>query len=204
MKNTLTAFLLFFCVSNFAQEIAENVSEPSEKAIKFDAQVRFQVLYPIQFGDHVLSEAYDSKPGLGFSMSFLNIKNFKFGAGYNIEFYKVTDKQLTGEFGTSHNSSVFGTVNYEVRVTEKFSVHPNVGMGYAVLRNKDKGSNFGKQDGTEYRAGLITDFKFNKTISLIFGASYIYTKYEINTAPEFEKFFGDSRKIQLSIGLQLD
>lgn len=203
MKNSLLAFLLFFSVQSFSQEV-EKASWQSENFVKFDAQLRFQVLYPIQFGNYALSKAYDSNPGVGVNMSFLNIKNFKIGAGYNIEFYKVTDKQLMGNFNIANYSSVFGTVNYELKIAEKVSFYPNIGVGYAMLKQKAGSSNFGHQDGIEYRAGFITDYKFNKTVSLFFGANYIYSKYQINTAPEYEKFFGNSQKIQLSIGLQIE
>jgi len=207
MKKITLAFLLFFSVSLFAQEaeVKEKKSWQSENFVKFDAQLRFQILYPIQFGDYALSKSYNSNPGIGINMSFLNVKNFKIGAGYNIEFYKVTDKQTIGNFSTSNYSSVFATVNYELKMAEKISIYPNLGVGYAMLRQKaGGGSNFGKQDGTEYRVGFITDYKFNKTLSLFFGANYIYSKYQINTAPEYEKFFGNSQKIQLSIGLQIE
>lgn len=206
MKKFTLVFLLFFSLSFFAQEVEteEKKSWQSENFVKFDAQLRFQILYPIQFGDYALSKAFHSNPGIGINMSFFNVKNFKIGAGYNIEFYKVTDKQTMGNFNTSNYSSVFATVNYELKMAEKVSIYPNLGVGYAMLKQKSNGSNFGKQDGTEYRAGFITDYKFNKTLSLFFGANYIYSKFKINTAPEYEKFFGNSQKIQLSIGLQIE
>lgn len=203
MKIKIFAFLLFFGIQTYAQEV-EKESWQSGNFIKFDAQLRLQALYPIQFGDYALSKAHNSNPGIGINMSFFNIKNFKVGAGYNIEFYKVTDKQIMGNFNTSNYSSVFALVNYELKIAKKTSIYPNIGVGYAKLKQRNGSSNFGSQDGTEYRAGFITDYKFNKTISLFFGANYIYSKFQINTASEYEKFFGNSQKIQLSIGLQIE
>ena len=92
---------------------------------------------------------------------------------------------MIGNFSTSNYSSVFGMVNYEFKMAEKVSIYPNIGIGYARLKQKNGGSNFGYQDGTEYRAGFITDYKFNKTVSLFFCANYKYSKYQINNVPEY-------------------
>ena len=215
MKNYTILFLCFFVIQSFAQETKKETKEQTKQEVKreswqsgnyvkFDAQLRIYLLQPIQFGNNALSKAHDSKPGVGINMSFLNIQNFKIGAGYNFESYKITDKEIMGNFNYSNYSSVFANVNYETKITENISFHPNVGIGHVFLKQKSPSVHFKPQEGVEYRIGFVTDYKFNNTVSLFFGANYIYSKYKINTAPEYEKFFGNSQKLQLSIGLQIE
>lgn len=202
-KNTLL-FMCLIVIQSFAQETKKE-SWQSGNYVKFDVQLRVYLVQPIQFGNHALSKAHEARPGAGINMSFLNIQNFKIGGGYNFESYKIIDKQMMGNFNYSNYSSIFGNVNYEIEVAKNISFHPNIGIGYAFLRQKTAGVlHIQPQEGVEYRIGFVTDYKFNKTFSLFCGANYIYSKYEINTAPEYEKYFGNSQKLQLSIGIQIE
>jgi hypothetical protein len=196
----ITLLFLIFTIQTFAQE----EEKKSENFVKFDILLRIHAIYSFQIGDYSLAKSHTSYPGIGVSLSLIDIQNFKIGAGYNLEIYNVSDHEKIGNFNASNYSSVFGTLNYEIKVFDKVSVYPNVGIGAAILHQKSGFDSYGYQNGIEYRAGLISDYKISKNVSFFFGVNYIYSKLNMDTNPEFKDYFSNAKKFQLSLGLQID
>ena len=196
----ITILLLILSLQTFGQE----EEKKNENFVKFDVLFRVHAIYSFQMGNYSLAKSHTTYPGIGLSMSLIDIQNFKIGAGYNLEIYDVTDHELIGNFNVSNYSSVFGTVNYEIKVLPKVSLYPNVGIGVAILHQKSGLDSYGYQQGTEYRAGLITDYKVSKNVSFFFGVNYIYAKLNMDTHPDFKDYFSTAQKVQLSLGLQID
>lgn len=196
----ITLFFLIFATQMFGQQ----EEKQNTNFVKFDILFRFHAIYPIQFGNYSLAKSHNAYPGVGVSLSLIDIQNFKIGAGYNLEFYDVSDHEIIGNFNATNYSSIFGTINYEVKAFEKVSLYPNIGIGAAILHQKSGFDSYGYQNGIEYRAGLITDYKVGKNVSIFLGVNYIYSKLNMDTYPNFKDYFSNAQKIQLSVGLQID
>ena len=165
---------------------------------------KFQLLYPVPFGDNALAKAYDNDLGFGIELGLFKYSNFRLGGGYNIVQYKVANRQLIGNIRNANYTSVYGNVSYEHRLSEKISVIPDIGYGFAQLVQRSSSQSFGKQDGNELRIGLNGNYNFTKFSSVFIGLHFIHTSLDINTSPEYEKFFGKMNQVQFAVGLAFD
>jgi hypothetical protein len=198
MKKILLLFVLSLSAVAFSQETK------SKKAIHFDPLARVYGIYPVQFGEHSLSKSHNAVAGFGMNLSFVNFKNLRLAAGFDRVQYHVTDEALVGTFSTSNYTAVYGEFSYEYALSPKISLLPAIGFGYAGLQQINGNDRYGNQDGSEFRAGLMADYRVARKLSLFFGAKYIGSKLNMSTSPEFVDYYGKATQVQLSLGLKIN
>ncbi|MEO5777977.1 MAG: outer membrane beta-barrel protein [Flavobacterium sp.] len=199
MKNYTCLLLLLFSSIVFAQ----NDNEAKKPELTFKINARFQLLYPIQFGNTALAKAHEPKLGVSAQMNFLNYQNFKAGFGFDFVTYKITDKQMIANLSNSKYTSAYFLLSYEYKLNEKFLISPNIGYGSASLELGSRSSRFGKQNGNEIRIGGVIDYKIGKSTYAFGGINYVTNSLDVETAPEYQSFFSKANQIQLSIGIRL-
>ena len=193
----LSAVLLCtFCVSG--QETK------AKKDFRFDPLIRVGAIYPIQFGDHSLSDAHRSNPGFEFSMSFFNFKNFRLAAGFDRVQYNVQNHQLVGNFANSNYTGIYGEVSYEFLTVKKISLLGDVGFGYANVQQASGTTHFGNQEGNEFRVGAFADFRFAKRFSVFAGAHYIGSNLNMQTNAAYVDYYGKATQIQVTLGIKVN
>jgi hypothetical protein len=190
-------FSLFFLQFIYSQE-TEN-----KNLVKFNHDIRFNAIVPLNFGDNFLNESNDSYIGVGTNFSFLRIDNFKLGAGYDFIFYTTSDITRAGNINGANLHTYYGDVSYEINVLEKLNIEPYFGFGGVELKFRSSGRNFGKQTGNNLRIGFNTDYKLAKRLSAFVGICYSHYNLDINTSPEFVSFYDNAKMIQINIGLKI-
>jgi len=191
----LSLMFLLFGATLFAQ---------GEDRFELNTVWKFQLLYPVAFGDNALAKSYDNNFGLGIELGLFKYNNFRLGGGYNIVQYTVTDPQMIGNIKNANYDSMYGYLSYDFQVADKIAMIPDVGYGGAGFSQRNSSRSFGSQNGNEYRAGLTGNYNFTEYSSVFVGLHFIHTSLDINTSPEFEKFFGKMNQIQFAVGVQFD
>lgn len=182
----------------FAQEKAW------KKDIHPDPLIRPHVFLPVAIGDNLLSEAHKETVGVGLDMSFVSIYNFHLGVRYHFTAYEVTDVSLAGNFKNSRYWGLGPFVSYEVPLATRMSLWPEIGVGYAALKQQFTGERIADQEGIEFRAGVFADYKFNRYVSIFTGVSYLNSKMRISANPEIRDFYERLQQLQISFGLQFE
>ena len=198
MKN-YTCFLLLVC-SGIVYAQSDNITPKPD--LDFKVNARFQLLYPIQFGNTALAEAHKPRPGFSAQINLLNYQNFKAGFGFDFVTYDITNKQMIANLSTSKYTSAYFLLSYEYKLNEKILITPNIGYGSATLELGSRNSRFGGQSGSEFRVGGILDYKIGKSIYVFGGINYVINKFDVETSPEYKSFFSKANQIQLSLGLR--
>ncbi len=187
-----------------------SAQETEEKAFHLEPMVRLHGILPISMGDHYLSKANDAKVSVGFNLGMFEYHKFRLMAGADHILYEPTDITMTADIKRSRYTSFYAIVSYEIPVVKHLSVQPYAGGGFAELyfRRSENSINFTdvnikKQRGAEYRVGFYLDYKLAKVISVFTGVNYVGSNMRINTAPEFESYFGKAETMQINLGLKL-
>lgn len=196
MKLKVLVFLFFFHFS-YSQE-TEN-----KNLVKFNHDIRLNLIIPSTFGDNFLAKANENKLGIGTNFSFLRIHDFKLGVGYDFIPYKTTDISRVGNIKSSEFHMLYGDVSYEIKIIDKLNLEPYFGYGGAKLKFKSDGRNFGNQTGNNIRIGLNTDYQLAKRFSVYIGFCYLKSNMDINTAPEFVSFYDDTKLFQFTFGIKI-
>lgn len=195
MKKILISLLLFSSFV-YTQEI-----EKRDRIFSFNHQFFTYIHNHKNFGDNFLSKA--NKPtlvGFGFQYNLMKFYNVKFGFGYEYLPYKVTDESMAGNIKSTNHNGLFSRFQYEYALRQKFSIEPYAGIGYSIIKQKNGNRNFGKFNGTSFTVGTNIVYELNNYMSLFGGTNYTYTKYDVKTASDYEKFFQNSNQIQFSLG----
>lgn len=197
MKYTL--LLLIFCIKlSYGQE------KNTKSILGFKPDFNLYAIIPSNFGDNYLSKATKPNVGLGANLYILELKHFQIGMGYEYINYSTTDITRAGNINTTRNSSLFGLLGYKIKVSNNFNLQPYLGMGSVKLKFKSTDRNFGHQDGNNFRIGFNTNYKLSHSFFVFAGVSYVSSKYNINTSPEFVSFYDNSKAIQLNLGVKIN
>ncbi len=180
-----------------AQEIEE------KKTFEFAPKARIYAISSLNFGDNQLADAYGTNYGIGTSLSFFSLANFRPALNYELSRYQIVKPELTRATGNSSTFwSVFGTVAYDIPITKEVIIAPDFGIGYSQLTLGAGKTRFGNQGGTQFRAGLSTNYKFASAAAVFVGVHYIYTTLQVSTHPDFESYYNHGQQIQFAIGFQ--
>lgn len=197
MKYTLP--LLIFCFKlSYGQE------KNNKSTLAFKPEFRLYSIISNNFGDNYLSKANKPNIGLGSNFDFIELKHFHIGIGYEYINYSVTDITRAGNINNTQYSTFHGLLGYEIKLSNDFNLQPYLGIGSVKLKFKSEDRNFGHQDGTNFRIGFNTNYKLTQSIFAFAGVSYVSSKYDINTNPEFVSFYDNSKTIQLNIGIKIN
>lgn len=190
--------------------------DTKEPAFSIGPMVRVHGIYPINFGDNYLADSNNPKVSVGFNMSFFDVYGFRLAVGVDHIFYNTNNLEMAGDVSRTKYMAVYGIVSYDIPITNKFSAQPYLGAGWAGLRFKRTGehqtSNYlssfndygvSSQEGSEFRAGFYLDYKIAKIVSVFTGLNYVRTSYGVDTAAEFEDYFGKSSAMQINLGLKI-
>ncbi|MBF4471278.1 outer membrane beta-barrel protein [Flavobacterium sp. HJJ] len=190
--------LILFCL-----KISYGQEKKTKALVNFKPEFSQYAIIPFNFGDNYLAKANKSNVGLGTNFSFLQVQHFKLGMGYDYIFYSITDLSKAGNVGSSRYNSFYGTLAYEIKLSNELYLQPYLGLGSINLNFKNGNRSFGHQTGTDFRIGFNFDYRLNKIISAFTGIGYVSSKYDINTAPEFVSFYDNSKMLQINIGIKL-
>lgn len=196
MKFNILFFLFFL-------QILHSQETKNTNLVKFNHDIRVNAIIPSNFGDNFLSEASDPNLGIGVNFSFLRIKNFKLGIGYDLLYYSTTDVSRAGNIDGSEFHTVYGDISYEIKILERLNIEPYFGFGDSKLKLKSDGRSFGNQTGNNWRIGFNTDYKLSKHFSGFVGLCYLNSNLDIKTSPEFVSFYDHAKMIQVNIGLKI-
>ena len=210
MKKTILLLALMSLQLLVAQE------DKKEPAFSIGPMVRVHGIYPINFGDNYLADSNDPKVSIGLNMSFFDIYGFRLAVGVDHIFYNTNNLVMAGDVSRSKYMAIYGTISYDIPIANKFSAQPYLGAGWAGIRFKRAGehqtSNYlsglndygvSSQEGSEFRAGFYLDYKVAKIVSVYTGLNYVRTSYGVDTAAEFEDYFGKSSTMQINLGLKI-
>lgn len=198
MKNFICLLLIFYTCFSFAQ--TDNKAKKPE--LQFKVNTRLQMIYPIQFGNTALAKAHQPRIGFTGQLNVLDFNGFKAGVGFDFVTYEITDKQMIANLSTSKYTSGYFLISYEYRPNQKVCITPNFGRGSSSLYLGSRNSRFGGQSANEFRVGGIIDYKIGKSTYVCGGVSYITSKFDIETAPEYKSFFSKANQLQLSLGIR--
>lgn len=192
--------ILFFVLPYFATAQEEPIE--TKQGLSFTPGLLVYLKHDNDFGNSFLTEAHDSKfPGSGFQFNFLRYRNFVFGLGMEFMTYKVVDITMAGNINKGTTSNVFFKTHYLLNLGDSWSLEPNLGIGGSRFRQKSKEKNLNGFSGTKFYAGTNFTYKFDDVIGVFAGLKYAFTKYQVNTAPEFENYFRNSSQIQAIFGI---
>lgn len=204
MKKNIALLLLLSVGSLFAQE-QKPEEKPKKKEFTFEASGRLKAIYPMQFGDHSLSEAHNANVGVGWNLSFFNYKNFRVSPGLDLVQYRVSDHALVGNFSKTNYTSANLTFSYEVPLTKSVSMSPDVGFGYVYITQRGGSNNrFGEQEGNELRAGLTADFKLSPLFGVFVSGRFIHSSLKMETNVAYQNFYDSANQIQLAVGIKIN
>lgn len=182
---------------------AQNIDKPKIRPeLEFKVNARFQLLYPIQFGNTALAKAHSPFIGFSSQLNLLDFMGFKAGFGVDLVTYKITDRQMIANLNASKYTSAYLLLSYEYKLSQKFLITPNIGYGSASLDLGSRDSRFGGQSGNEFRIGGILDYKIGKSTYVFGGINYISNTLDVETAPEYKSYFSKAKQIQLSLGIR--
>jgi len=197
MKHIL--FILIFCIKfSYGQE------KNTKSILAFKPEFSLYSIIPNSFGDNYLSKANKPNIGLGTNFDFIELKHFHIGIGYEYINYSITDITRAGNINNTRYSTFHGLLGYEIKLSNNFNLQPYLGMGSVKLKFKSGDRNFGHQDGTNLRIGFNTNYQLTQSFFAFAGVSYVSSKYDINTNPEFVSFYDSSKTIQLNIGVKIN
>jgi hypothetical protein len=196
MKYSL--LLILFCLNiSYGQE------KKTKSILTFNPEFSLYAIIPNNFGDNYLAKANKPHIGIGTNLNFIQVQHFKLGMGYDYISYSITDITKAGNIGSSRYNSVYGTLGYEIKLSNEFYLQPYLGFGSVKLNFKSGDRSFGHQTGNDFRIGFNLDYKLDKTISAFAGLGYLSTNYDVKTAPEYISFYDNSKMLQINIGIKL-
>lgn len=196
MKYILLLFIICLKIS-YGQE------KKSKTSLDFIPEFSLYVISPNNFGENYLAKANKSRIGIGANLYLIQCKHFKLGMGYDYVGYSITDVSRAGNIGSSRYNSFYGLLGYEIKLSNEFYLQPYLGLGSVKLKFKSADRSFGHQNGNDFRIGCNIDYKLDKTVSAFGGFGFVFSNYNINTAPEFVSFYDNSKMLQINIGIKI-
>ncbi|RZJ65493.1 MAG: hypothetical protein EOO50_13600 [Flavobacterium sp.] len=194
--------LALFATASLAAQ--EKDSLETNKGFRVHVRMRFHVAYPIAFGDNFYGEGHDPIIGFGLNGSLLQVSNLRFGLGFEYAVFDVKDQAMIGTFENSTFKMYYVFGEYDKRISQKVTLTPGIGVGYASNRHGSWTEDYGRQNGYAVRAGLNTSLQVSKHGYFYLGVHYIYGNFTVDTEDAFEDYYSKTNQIQLSLGFQID
>lgn len=191
---------IYFFILLYSSSFGQKDSITINKTPKFDAEFRIKTFSPTHFGNNFLAKSNKSELNFGLNLDLLEYNNFILGGGFDYTYYSITDITRAGDVNSTKLKNFYGNVSYKQKITDKIDLMPNIGAGYSLITYSQ--IRFGGQDGTNFRIGFNADYKLNTFLCATLGATYIYSKYKINTSPDFVSFYDNMKILQISLGIK--
>lgn len=173
------------------------------KKLEFEPSFRMNIAQNINYGTNFLADANNPALGYGFDFGFLHYSNFNAYFGYEHSYYRTTKIEKTGNINSTRLNSLTFKVLYETPVCKDFSAQPFIGVGAPTLHFKSDDQSFGRQNGTDFTIGSYLNYNLSKSFAIYLGAEMNYSKYKIETVPEYESYYKNANAIKISCGIRL-
>lgn len=207
MKYPSIFVIFLFSLQSFAQIHVKSTEKPitNDQEDKFGISGVFRLypIVPVHFGNNVFAKAHKTNIGIGGNLAVLRYGDFRTGFSYELNYYEVSDVSKVGNFRTSNNQNFTGFVSYDYKINNKIILVPNVGYGTSYVKQKTSSKRFGNYSGTHFKLGLYTDYEVAKSLAAFIGLHYMYTKYSIDTNPQFENYLENIPQLQFTVGLKI-
>lgn len=179
-------------------------STKTKKEFKFEEEFSIYGFKTKHYGNNFLNKA--NKPeiaGFGAQLVLFKVHDLGFGIGGDLLSYRVTDKALGGNIERSNIKRLYGKLIYYVNINEDIRIEPLVGYDKFIIQQRSGDKKFGRQEGNAFIIGTNVTYKIDKTLAFFIGIEYLKSKIEVNTNPEFETFFNQSKQLNLKLGILL-
>lgn len=197
---------LIACASGFAQD---SVTKPAKRVKPIYKMHSIGVAkvyagYPIAIGENLLSKSYTGLYSYNIEFSFLEIYGVNFGVGGGSSGYKSKNDVYANDFENAQFITLYPTLWKRLKISEKWNICPEAGVGLAVLMERTPGERDQLQETTLLRAGVIGNYKLNYYFSLNMGVTFQYADFQVDTAAELQDYYSDVRQFQIQFGLHFD
>jgi hypothetical protein len=171
--------------------------------LEFEPSFRINIAQNINYGTNFLADANKPALGYGFDFGFMSYSKFNAYFGYEHSYYRTTNIEKAGNINSTRLNTLSFKVLYETPIYKDFSVQPFIGVGAPTLHFKSGDQSFGKQNGTDFTIGSYVYYKIAKSFAIYLGAEMNYSKYKIETVPEYEAYYKNANAVKISCGIRL-
>lgn len=193
MKKLLVVFSLL-CFSLYAQE--------TEKEKEWMILSSFDMYYTsfLNTGNTMTEDAHRKYAnGFGFKLGVVEYKNMGLALLYNHTRNKINDIAMTANFEETRYNENGLIFNYQIPLTEKTRLKPEVGYYGSEVKNVGKNrrasyKGYGLLIGTEYL------FYLNHKIAMVAGVHYNYLRFNMDANDVYKNYFANAHRIQFKLG----
>lgn len=197
MNRITSAFLLFSCLVAAQDKVVT-------KKVYFDPIIRTSLFFPVAFGDNMLAKAHKPQFGGAMNASLFSLLGVRAGIGGSIAHYKVDDRTLAGDFRRSSYMALYPFLAYPIAVSDKITLSPEVGGGFAFIHQSKSPDRESDQEGFELRAGVYASYRLSQHTSVYGGISYQHAQLEGQAPPALKDYYSKMEQLQIGIGLQVN
>uniref|UniRef100_UPI00404A6F12 hypothetical protein n=1 Tax=Flavobacterium sp. TaxID=239 RepID=UPI00404A6F12 len=196
MKNIIKLlFIVVFGISTSLKAQYEN--RISTSTLDFS----IEYFKPITFGSNAIHKAHDSNIGMGFETHCRVYKAFRFGFGFNFASYTVTNRKLIGNYNNTNYNCIFLALNYNIPLSNKFGIVPELSIGKSRFKGKNGSKNYGVQGGSEYCIGIKTIYNLSGGVGVFHNLNYVYNNLDMKANPGIINFYNQSHAINFGFGI---
>lgn len=172
---------------------------------KFSPDLTLFYQLTVPQSNKLLGDAHQNGQGFGMEANFYKYNHWLFGAGFNSQFYQITDVALAGRFDYTKLNSFYLTTSYEITLNQKWMVLPTFQLGYSSFNQRRREYNRDVKkaySNIDFNLGLNIDYKLHEGLHASLGGFYQYKNFDFKTSPAFENFFNHQSGFGFSAGLK--
>lgn len=164
-----------------------------------------RIISPQTFGSHFLNQAYEADvAGFDMYLNIYKVYDFRFGLGLSRFGSSLTDASLAGNFNRVAYRSYYFQVAYAVYQSTSFEAGVAAGYGFNYFRQRTRNVRRGDYTAGEVRASVYGRYQFGENFGVSFGASYLTTNQDVNTASQAADLFGRTHVIYPYFGVYVN
>lgn len=194
-KVVLLLFVNAMCIYAYGQE------KDSTSKVIWMRNTSFYFVNSFYFGDNMVADSHRlHNMGAEVKLGIVRYKNVGLTLFTGFTRLKVNDTQMIGNVKNSRQIKGGASVFYQVDVTEKSTVKPEIGIYDTSFASSGPGVKIKSMSGTGLLIGADYQYKVEKGFRAVVGLHYHWNNYNVRTAPEYKNYFEQAKYIQLSVG----